>query len=127
MFAQINLKTIDGEEKAFKFLATASTAYRYRQVFNEDLMMQLIKIQRVHDGGVTNETADFEIVTSMIAEKLAFIMNAQAEGKDMKTLNLDSFLEWCDQFSAMGLTEKAQELVNLYLGNRETKSTPKKK
>ncbi|MBQ9389830.1 MAG: hypothetical protein IJU07_06620 [Synergistaceae bacterium] len=119
MFAQINLKTIDGEEKAFKFLATASTAYRYRQVFNEDLMLQLNKLRVGADGGIT--AGDFTIVNN-----LAFIMNAQAEGKDTKKLNFELLLEWCDQFSAMELMTHAPEIINLYLGNKETHSTPKK-
>ena len=116
MFKQINLTTNDGEEKAFKFLATGTTAYRYRQVFQQDLMVQLSKMQAFQD-----ETAD-----STIFEKLAFIMNAQAEGKNMNQLNFDSFLEWADQFAGAELITHAPEIVELYLGSKITKSIPKK-
>ncbi len=119
MFTQINLITNDGGEKAFKFLATGTTAYRYRQVFNQDLMVQLNKMKTFQDGG--DDNAD-----STIFEKLAFIMNAQAEGKNMKTLNFDSFLEWADQFAGMELITHAPEIIELYLGSKVTKSTPKK-
>ena len=121
MYKEINLTTNDGGEKAFKFLATGTTAYRYRQIFNQDLMVQLNKMKTFQDGGASDETAD-----SMIFEKLAFIMNAQAEGKNMNTLNFDSFLEWADQFSGMELITHALEIIELYLGSKITRSIPKK-
>ena len=121
MYREINLTTINGEEKAFKFLATATTAYRYRQIFNQDLMAQLNKMQTLQNGGTPDESID-----STIFEKLAFIMNAQAEGKNMKTLNFDSFLEWADQFEAMELITHAPEIIELYLGSKITTSVPKK-
>ena len=121
MFRQINLITNDGEEKAFKFLATGTTAYRYRQIFHQDLMVQLSKMRAFQDNSASDEAAD-----STIFDKLAFIMNAQAEGKNMNTLNFDSFLEWADQFAGMELITHAPEIIELYLGSKVTKSTPKK-
>ena len=121
MFGTINLTTSNGEERAFKFLATGTTAYRYRQVFRQDLMVQLNKMRTFQDSGASDETAD-----STIFEKLAFIMNAQAEGMDMKTLNFDAFLEWADQFAGMELISHAPEIIELYLGSKTTKSIPKK-
>ena len=118
MFRQINLTTNDGGEKPFKFLATGTTAYRYRQVFHQDLMVQLSKMKNFQDG---DENSD-----STIFEKLAFIMNAQAEGKNMNTLNFDSFLEWADQFAGMELITHAPEIIELYLGSKITTSIPKK-
>ena len=121
MFKQITLTTNDGEDKAFKFLATGTTAYRYRQIFNQDLMVQLNKMRTFQDSGMLDETAD-----STIFAKLAFIMNAQAEGKNMNTLNLDSFFVWADQFPGMEIPTHAPEIIELYLGSKETKSIPKK-
>ena len=121
MYREINLTTINGEEPEFKFLATATTAYRYRQIFNQDLMAQLNKMQTLQNGGTPDESID-----STIFEKLAFIMNAQAEGKDMKTLNFEAFMKWADQFEAMELITHAPEIVELYLGSKVTKSIPKK-
>ena len=119
MFRQINLTTNDGGEKAFKFLATGTTAYRYRQIFHQDLMVQLSKMKTFQDGG--DGDAD-----STIFEKLAFIMNAQAEGLNMNTLNFDSFLNWADQFAGMELLTHAPEIIELYLGSKITTSVPKK-
>ena len=121
MFTQINLITNDGEEKAFKFLATGTTAYRYRQIFHQDLMVQLNKMRVFQEKEASDETAD-----STTFEKLAFIMNAQAEGKNMNELDFDSFLEWADQFAGMELITHAPEIVGLYLGSKMTKSIPKK-
>ena len=121
MFKQINLITIDGEERAFKFLATGTTAYRYRQVFHQDLMMQLNKMGLFREEGVSEDAVD-----STVIEKLAFIMNAQAEGKDMNVLNFDSFLEWADQFASMEMITHASEIVEVYLGSKVTSSVPKK-
>ena len=121
MYKEIKLLTNDGEEKAFKFLASGTTAYRYRQVFNQDLMVQLSKMKVYQEKGASDETVD-----ATLFEKLAFIMNAQAEGKDMKTLNFDSFLEWVDQFPGMEILTHAPEIIELYLGTKVTKSVPKK-
>ena len=121
MFKQITLTTNDGGEKTFKFLATGTTAYRYRQIFHQDLMVQLSRLKTFQDSGASDEAAD-----STIFEKLAFIMNAQAEGLNMNTLNFDSFLEWADQFAGMELLSHAPEIIELYLGSKITKSVPKK-
>ena len=112
MYKEINLKMISGEEKPFKFLACGSTAYRYNQVFHEDLMAKLTKMEA---------DADYSI-----ADKLAYIMNSQAEGKDMKTLNNDSFFTWLDQLESSEILLHMEEIVGLYLGSKLTNSVPKK-
>lgn len=61
-----------------------------------------------------------------VGDKLAFIMNAQAEKRDMNKLNEDAFLEWADQFDGAELFLHMQEFVTLYLGSRRTTSKPKK-
>lgn len=40
MYKEISLNTQEGV-KPFRFLATGTTAYRYRQVFHQDLMVML--------------------------------------------------------------------------------------
>ena len=112
MYKEITLKQADGAEVPYKFLASGTTAYRYMQVFHEDLMKKITSFEKDNDY--------------TIADKLAYIMNAQAEGKDMKTLNFESFMIWADQFEAMELITHAPEIVELYLGSKVTKSIPKK-
>ena len=112
MYREITLKLASGEDKAFKFLACGSTAYRYNQVFHEDLMVKLTKMEA---------DADYSL-----ADKLAYIMNAQAEGKDMKALNVDTFYAWLDHIESSELILHMEEIVGLYLGSKLTSSVPKK-
>lgn len=121
MLKEVRLMTISGEEKDFRFLATGTTAYRYRQIFQRDLMVEITKM-----GGLNGEGTPDDSLDSMVISKLAFIMNAQAEGKDVKKLNCDMFLEWADQFPAMELTSHGVEIVEIYLGSKATTSIPKK-
>nr|DAU85681.1 MAG TPA: hypothetical protein [Caudoviricetes sp.] len=116
MYQEITLKTCGEGEKSFPFLATETTAYRYKQVFHQDLMILLNKMENSEDDQ-TDMT---------VGDKLAFIMNAQAEKRDMNKLNEDAFLEWADQFDGAELFLHMQEFVTLYLGSRRTSSKPKK-
>ena len=116
MYQEISLRLVDGSEKKFPFLATGTTAYRYKQVFHQDLMILLNKMENSEDDQ-TDMT---------VGDKLAFIMNAQAEKRDMNTLNVDAFLEWADQFDSAELFLHMRDFVSMYLGSRQTTSTPKK-
>ena len=116
MYQEITLKTCEEGEKPFSFLATGTTAYRFKQVFHQDLMILLNKMENSEDDQ-TDMT---------VGDKLAFIMNAQAEKKDMNHLNIDAFLAWADQFDGAELFLHMQEFVTLYLGSRRTTSKPKK-
>ena len=112
MYKEIVLKDINGGDKKLSFLASASTAYRFNQVFHEDLMSKLTKMET---------EADYSM-----ADKLAYVMNAQAEGKDMKTLNYDSFLAWLDELESSEILLHIEEIVGLYLGSKLTSSIAKK-
>ena len=61
-----------------------------------------------------------------VGEKLAFIMNCQAEKRDMNKLNVETFVEWADQFDGAELFMHMQDFVSLYLGSRVTSSKAKK-
>ena len=112
MYKEITLKTTKGEDKVFPLLACGSTAYHYQQIFHEDLMTKLTKME---------QDADYTI-----GDKLAYVMNAQATGKDMKTLNYDSFLSWLDQLESSEILSNLEEIIGLYLGSKLTNSIPKK-
>lgn len=116
MYMELSLNTLDGE-KNFRFLATGSTAIRYRQVFHQDMMVVLNKFQQL-------ETSDD--VDTGVVDRLAYIMNMQAEKADMNALNKDLFIEWADQFDGMEIFRNMDKIVGLYLGNKFTGSTPKK-
>lgn len=106
-------------EKSIPMLANGATPIRFRMVFGKDIMTEFSKVKE-----------DTGVATTSIAE-LAFIMakaaEAQAEKKPMSTLNIDSFIDWMEQFEPMDLVLAADEIVDLYLGNEATMSEAKKK
>lgn len=121
MYKEITLKRSNGEEKVYKFLSSGATAYRYRQVFHEDLMLQLKHMSVFESGKSDDNNAD-----STVLDKLAFIMNAQAEGKNIKTLNFDSFVDWAEELESGELLRVLGEILNLYLGSKVSQITAKK-
>ena len=72
----------------------------------------MIALNNMED--TTDDQADMTV-----GDKLAFIMNAQAEKKDMNKLNVDSFLEWADQFDGAELFLHMRDFVSMYLGSRQ--------
>lgn len=115
MYKEIEIETRKGK-KTFPFLATGTTATRYRMAFGRDLMMDLFKLNSGNAGEIDTTASD----------RLAYIMNAQAEKKDLSRLNTDSFLEWADQFEGSGLQSHMNDFTGLYFGSRKTTSAAKK-
>lgn len=109
-------KEITIGDKTYGFLATASTAYRYKQVFHEDLLVSL-----------TDEKSAI-IKTLELSHKLGFIMNMQAEKADMNSLSYDKFLDWLDQFDTRDAYGSVpDEIIDIFIGNQKPMSIPKKK
>lgn len=102
--------TIDGRE--IEFAANAATPFRYKQVFQKDLLQILGNEEKAENEGV-------EAVT-----QLAFIMAKQAEKADMGKLTTDEFLAWLEDFSAMAFVENAEDILNVYMDQTQNTSTP---
>lgn len=150
MRADIILRTADGGESSFPFLANATTAIRYKLLFGAELMddltsmisgMDTVTFAKVMEMAKSEEeisldNADPETLKALLsvagsgglasAQKLAFVMNRQAEKADMNSLTMDSYLEWMEQFDSMAFLEKAMDFMGLYLGNKQGTSEPKK-
>lgn len=120
MYKELTLTMADGSEKSFGFLAVGTTQYRYKQIFGGDLLKQITKIVN-RDLDYIGDDADFSVT-----DKLAFIMNCQAEKKDMNCQNFDTFLDWVEQFDSSTLFDHLGDFINIYLGNKESTSDPKK-
>lgn len=120
MYRTIKMTMIDGSQKDFNFLAVGSTPYRYKQLFKEDLMKSLTKLMNSKLDGIGDD-ADFSVT-----DKLAFVMNCQAEKRDLNAQNFETFLEWVDQFDASDLFNHISDFIGIYLGNKESTSEPKK-
>lgn len=102
--------TIDGKE--VELAANAATPFRFKQVFQRDLLQILGNEERAEKEGV-------EAVT-----QLAFIMAKQAEKADMSKVTQDEFLEWLEGFSAMSFIESAEDIMNVYMDQTQNTSTP---
>ncbi len=113
MRKELEMTMEDGSTKLLPFEANGATAILYRMTFHEDLMVTM--------NGLSTANMD-----TLVGAKLAYIMNAQAEKKDMNRLNVEAFLTWADQFDGAELFLHMQEFVTLCLGARRTTSKPKK-
>lgn len=107
-------KEIQIGRRTIPMQATASTTYRFKQVFKRDILKVMMDTTGKHEA----EEDDIQ--------KLAYIMAMAAECKDMNQLNEDTFIEWLDQFDPMDLFRAQEEILNIFQGNRETEETQKK-
>lgn len=102
--------TIDGTE--MEFAANAATPFRYKQIFQKDLLQILGNEEKAQQEGV-------EAVT-----QLAYIMAKQAEKADMAKLSIDDFISWLEGFSPMAFVENAEEILNVYMDSTSTTAAP---
>lgn len=94
-------------------VANAATVIRYRQIFGKDLLLAFAK-------------ADTEMT---FTGELAFVMAKQAEKADMSRLNVESYIEWAEQFDALDLfaQESSEAIVDLFSSQQKTVVKEKKK
>ena len=95
--------------------ANGATPIRYRMVFKKDLISEF---QRVGN----NYSVAIDTVT-----ELAFIMAKAGEKADMDKLNQNAYIAWLEEFEPFDITDAADEIVDLYMGNSQTSSEVKKK
>ena len=62
----------------------------------------------------------------IVAQELAFVMNKQAEKRDMNTVNMDEYLNWIDEFDSASLFAHIADFIKIYTGSKEGTSTSKK-
>ena len=101
-------------EQTLPMQATASTTYRFKQVFKRDIL----KVMMDTTGKYEAEEDD--------VMKLAYIMAMAAEGQDMSKLNEDTYIGWLDGFDPMDLYIAQEEIMSVFQGNKVTEETQKK-
>ena len=111
MYGEVKMLSAQGEERTISLLATASTPIRFKMLFGKDLLTGLIK-----DG-------DFDLD---VVSKLAYLMMQQAARTDLKTLDMDKYMDWLDEFDSMAFMENAQDIFNVYVRSKEKSSHAKK-
>ena len=107
-------KEIQIGERTIGLKATASTTYRFKQVFKRDIL----KVMMDTSGAQQAEEDD--------VMRLAYIMAMSARGEDMSKLNEDSYIGWMDQFDPMDLFIAQEDILEVFQGNRKTEETQKK-
>lgn len=108
-------KEIKIGEKVVPMLSNGATPIRYRQLFHKDLL-----------NSFTSDGNKVTLVAEDVPE-LAYILAMSAEKKDMSTLNMESYIEWLEQFEAMDILMSSEQIYAVYFGNMMTTSEPKKK
>lgn len=107
-------KEIQIGERTIGLKATASTTYRFKQVFKRDIL----KVMMDTSGAQQAEEDD--------VMRLAYIMAMSARGEDMSKLNEDLYIGWLDQFDPMDLFIAQEDILEVFQGNRRTEETQKK-
>lgn len=107
-------KEIQIGEKKIGLKATASTTYRFKQVFKRDILKVMMDTSGAHQA----EEDD--------VMRLAYIMAMSARGEDMGKLNEDSYIGWLDQFDPMDLFIAQEDILDVFQKNKKTEETQKK-
>lgn len=118
MLKTIKLITVQGTEKEVSFLSTGTTAIRFKQIFHKDLMPSITKLLKDEE---LNPDVDL-----IVGQELAFVMNKQAEGRNMNTVTYEEYLTWIDEYDSASLFQNIADFIKIYTGSRGSTSEPKK-
>lgn len=99
----------------FPMSANGATPIRYRMVFGKDLISEFQQVEN-----------NYSIAIDTISE-LAFIMTQAGAKADMDKLNKNAYVTWLEQFEPFDITNAAEDIVDLYMGNAQVSSEVKKK
>ncbi len=111
------LKTIDIDGRPVAFKATASTARKYRQQFNRDLLIDMQNLSASVGNGQTLSAAALETF-----ENIAFTMAKQADDTIPDTAD-----EWLDEFGMFSIYEILPKIIELWGISTQTIEESKKK
>ncbi len=106
------------DNKPVKFKATASTAIRYRERFNSDLMKDMLDLYASY-GENTNSLTYEQLETFL---RLAYIMAKQAD--DSITDNAE---DWLDEFDVFPINDVFPKILQLWQSSIATIDESKKK
>ena len=106
MRGTVNISNIDVE-----MAANAATPFVYKNLFHEDLLVEFQKTEPAPD----------------IVMKLGYVMAMQAlkPTKELMSLTLEGFYEWCEQFESIDFMQSAGNITAIYTHQTEKTSVPK--
>lgn len=97
----------------FEMVANAATAYRFKQVFNKDLLKFFTQAARGED------------VDADYVQMLAFIMIKQSEKADFAKVNEEMYVVWLEDFTQFDLLAAVNDIIDLYQKTEKTSSKAK--
>lgn len=109
-------KMIEIDGKPVEFEATGTIDICMRKLFDIDLMKALGKANKENAGEMTQ-----------LCNQMAFVMNKRAELKGWRAvceLTEDDFYDWLDQFGSDGLLNASKDIMEVYIQNKKSTSTP---
>lgn len=111
--------SIDGHE--LKFKATASTPRVYRQAFGRDIYVDIKSLL----AGIGAEV-DLPVECLNAFENIAYCLNSQAEGRELKRETLEKEMEeWLDQFETFSIYHIFPQIMDLWRLTNEQTVEPK--
>jgi len=109
--------------------SNAATVWRFKQVFHQDLLKAINKLSKKINNDVENmseEESEASLDLAEIWTKVGFIMAMQANDVHYSKVNEESFYKWIEQFENGETTDAMPDIIDLYNGNTEVTSEPKK-
>lgn len=121
--AENMLKNIALGKQSLALLSNGATPIRYKMTFKNDLMVELNQM----NNGKKDEAEVIDLVS-----RLAYVMANQAKALEsgnraiIAALSFDNYIEWLEDFEPMDFIHAAKDVINMYLGQTEGESKPKK-
>lgn len=112
---------IDGIEVGFKTSAAVPVLFN-REFTDKDFFVSMNKIQEAYNSG--NEEEIYKAV--MVVQEMAYIFAKHYNEFHQKPFDF-SYLDWLAQFETFSVLNITEEILGLWAGETETKSTAKKK
>ena len=115
-------KTIVIDNKEIKFKATAATPMVYRRTFGRDIYIDATELYKSMATG-----EQFSVDSLNALEDIAYCMNSQAEGREMKRETIEKDMEnWLEQFETFSIYKVLPQLMELWSLNTKQTAKPKK-
>lgn len=89
------VNTIKIGTKDIQLKSTATTAFRYKQIFGSDLKKDMVKLSNELKEKKDNEEKGLDMVYMVM--QLAFVMNCQAEN-NIKDATEEKYYDWLDTY-----------------------------
>ena len=109
--------TLEGG-KEVKLAANAATPFRFKQLFNTDLL-------KIFQQSTKSEDDQMDLAD--VITQLAYIMNRQAEGANMNNISMDDFYAWLEDYEPMDFVTSGNKVIDVYLSSTVASVEAKKK